>query len=257
LLTATTSHLIQETVGDEHVIALVGSTAPREAKLRRRYWPRRWDVYLHPYEYMELAYKQRWYWKDTRKTIKQTDSGVLGWHLVSVLFYQPQLHLDVSYEAVTNELDNPDGIEIQSVVAVMPGSTAPAIDSLEKLAKLAFPQSKEEKFKTKARKAKAVKEKEAILLKRAMEQFGRETKDLSGLLMQMKRQRGLSPILRKQMKRRKKMSSRPLHVFINRTRKIPTPKGKSVGRTVGRGPVRSSSKKKRRNTPKRKRGPRP
>jgi hypothetical protein len=85
LLTATTSHLIQETVGDEHVITLVGSTAPREAKLRRRYWPRRWDVYLHSYEYMELAYKQRWYWKDTRKTIKQTDSGVLGWPLVSIL----------------------------------------------------------------------------------------------------------------------------------------------------------------------------
>jgi hypothetical protein len=159
---------------------------------------------------------------------------------------------------VTNELDNPDGIEIQSVVAVMPGSTAPAIDSLEKLAKLAFPQSKEEKFKAKARKAKAVKEKQVIVLKRTMEQIGRETKDLSGLLMQMKKQRGLSRILRKRMKKRRKMPSRPLHVFINQTRKIPTPKGKSVRRTVGRGPVRSSSKKKRRNTPnnKRKRGPR-
>jgi hypothetical protein len=139
VLSTETSHTIQETKEDEHNITLNGGSNLRVAQLRRRYFPRQWDFYLHSYEYLELTYKRRWIWGDVRKTIKKTESGSLGWPLVSVIFYEPQLERDVCYHPIENELENPESFEIQTPMLPMSRSTAPELDSLESLAKLAFP----------------------------------------------------------------------------------------------------------------------
>jgi hypothetical protein len=160
-LSATTSHVIQETEEDEHVIKLEGGATDRVAELRRRYWPRRWDVFLHSYEYLELSYKRSWFWRQIRETIKKTDSGALGWPLVSIAFYEPQTGVDVCYGAVANELDNPDSIEIQELTGPMPSSTPRDGESLEELAKLAFPVTKEEKSRAASRPKKKAAPKKA------------------------------------------------------------------------------------------------
>src|SRR3984893_4971722 len=147
VLNTTTSHVIQETQEEEHVITLKGGNSKRVAALRRRYWPRRWDVYLQSYEYLELSYHRTWFWRDVRDTIKKTDSGVLGWPLVSVLFHEPQSRVDVTYGPITDELANPDSIDIRMLAEPMPMSISPGEEHLEDLANLAFPVTEEEKSK--------------------------------------------------------------------------------------------------------------
>jgi hypothetical protein len=161
VLGATTSHMIQETEEDEHVITLKGGNEHRVANLRRRYWPRRWKVYLHSYEYFELSYRRSWFWRQVRETIKKTGSGVLGWPLVSVVFYEPQSDVDVTYGAIADELDNPDSIEILRLADAMPRSMPPGGENLEELAKLAFPVTKEEKSKAASRPWKVAASKKA------------------------------------------------------------------------------------------------
>jgi len=157
-LSATTSHVIQEMEGDEHGITLTGGDSPRVEEFRRRYWPRQWDVYLHSYEYLELSYKSSWlWWGDVRKTIKKTDSGVLGWPLVSVTFFEPQLGQDVCHGPVADELTSPDAIEIRPLADAMPSALAPRAESLEDLAKLAFPVTKDEKKAASRPKKRAAK----------------------------------------------------------------------------------------------------
>ena len=107
-LNTTTSHLIQEIEATEHIIKLKGQSSQREAQLRRRFWPRRWDVYLHSFEYLELSYRTNWVWWQVRKTIKQLYSGVLGWPLVSLTFYEPQSDVDVCYGPVEDEIEVPE-----------------------------------------------------------------------------------------------------------------------------------------------------
>ena len=154
VLSTTTSHVIQETQEDEHVITLEGTNSHRVAELRRVYWPRRWDFYFHSYEYLELSYKRPWFSRETRQ-IKKADSGVLGWPLVSVVFYEPQSGFDVCYGPVADELTNPDSIEILTLTEPMPRSIAPETEELEDLAELAFPVTKEEKSKALGRVKKA------------------------------------------------------------------------------------------------------
>ena len=172
VLSTTTSHVIQETEGDEHVITLNGGDVPRVAELRRRYWPRRWDVFLHSYDYLELTYKRSWLWPHVRETIKHADSEVLGWPLLSVQFYEPQLGVDVCYPPIDGELENPDGIEILPLTGAMPRSTAPQEDSLEELAKLAFPVTREEKARAKRRPSKRAAKKAPA--KKAAKKAGRK-----------------------------------------------------------------------------------
>jgi hypothetical protein len=85
------------------------------------------------------------------KPDRKADSGVLGWPLVSVLFYEPQSGFDVCYGPVADELTNPDSIEILTLTAPMPRSIAPETEELEGLAELAFPVTKEEKSKALSR----------------------------------------------------------------------------------------------------------
>ncbi len=163
-LSATTSHLIQETEATEHVITLEGRSNQREAQLRRRFWPRRWDVYLHSFEYLELSYRRQWMWWQVRKTIKQMRSAVLGYPLVSLIFYEPQSNVDVCYDPIEDEIEAPDLVEVRSLNPPMPSSRAPVEEDLETLAKLAFPVTKQEA--TAATVRKRIKAKKAGLKKK-------------------------------------------------------------------------------------------
>lgn len=155
-LNATTSYLIQEIEAAEHVITLKGGRCNRVAELRRRFWPRRWDVYLHSFEYLELSWRTRWMWWQVRKTIKQIHSGVVGWPLASLTFYEPQSDVDVCYDPVEHEIEAPDLVEVQSLDSKMPRLQPPAEEDLETLAKLAFPATGQEKTDAaKRRKKKA------------------------------------------------------------------------------------------------------
>lgn len=159
-LSTTASYAIQDTVEEEVVNTLTGSSEPRVAQLRRRYWPRRWDIYLHSYDYLELSYKKSWFWPDVRKTMKETSSGTLGWSLGSIIFYEPQPGLDVCYN-VTDGLDNEDGILFEPTSTPMPRSAEPKSDTLEDLAKLAFPVTREERVRASRQPKKAAPKKAA------------------------------------------------------------------------------------------------
>jgi len=149
------SYIIQETLEDEHVIKLEGSEVKRTAELRRRYWPRRWDIYLHSFDYLELSYQRPWFWSKTRRTIKSANSVVVGWPLGSITYYEPQASRDVSYGLVPDELVSPDIIEVRPLDALMPRSIAPQEQNLEDLAKFAFPATSQESRASRARASQA------------------------------------------------------------------------------------------------------
>ena len=144
-LKGTTAFMLQEIESNEFVITLKGQDRSREVTLRRRFWQRHYDVYLHSFDYMELSYRKVWMWKQVRDSIKQTSSGVLGIPLVSIEYYEPQNDLDVCYTKVKNELEFPDEVSVKTLETPMPRSIAPQLETLESLAKLAFPASSAEK----------------------------------------------------------------------------------------------------------------
>lgn len=145
-LTSTTSHSIEETEGREHELVLDGRAGGRrQAQLRRRYWPRHWDVYAHSYDYLELSYRRGWFWRQVRETMKRVDGQRLGWPLIALTFYEPQPDVVVRYEPVANELENPEAFEIRALTKSMPAASPPRPDSLEAAAQVAFPVSPAEK----------------------------------------------------------------------------------------------------------------
>jgi len=154
-LTSTTSHFIQETEELEHVITLSGGKDQKIAQLRRRFWPRQWDVYLYSYDYLELSYRKSWLWGQVRATIKRAHSKILGWPLTCLIFYEPQSDVDVCYGPIQNEIENPELLEVNSLSTEMPPSRAPRLESLENLAKLAFQVKDWEKSRAAKKKAKA------------------------------------------------------------------------------------------------------
>lgn len=152
-LSATTSFMFQQTQEEELLMGFTKSDVPRTAYLRRRYWPRRWDIYLHSYEALELEYKRNWLWRHVRETIKAAELQVVGWQLASILFYEPQDDHVVSYEdPILNQLETPELIEVLELTDPMPGGAVQQLESLVDLAKLAFPTTKEEKAKADQRK---------------------------------------------------------------------------------------------------------
>jgi len=155
VLTGTTSHLVQQVEGQELTFQLTAENDDRVAQLRRRYFPFRWDVYLHSFEYLELTYGRKVprLWKQVRETIKQS-SDVLGWPLISVTFYEPQVDPNVFLTPVPDALGDPDAILISELNDTMPRSTLPDRESLNELAKLAFPVTKEEKSRAVGRPRK-------------------------------------------------------------------------------------------------------
>lgn len=144
VLDLTSSHSVQELDATEHVIELRGQGSAREAQIRRRFWPRQWDFYLHSFEYLELTYRTKWLWRQVRESMRKADSGVVGWPLVRLVFYEPQPDVDVCYGAVSDELENPESIEVLELSAGMPLVRPSAIAPLEEIAKIAFPITRSE-----------------------------------------------------------------------------------------------------------------
>ena len=143
-LSGTKSFQLTESEEKKHTITLNSGEA-REANLRLRYWPRRWDVYLHSYEAIEFEYKKRWFWRDVRKTMKIAEPQVLGWPLFSVNYYEPQTNLVVTYGPAVNELMEPDEVSVTPLLDSMPRANPPELADLASLAKLAFPVTKQER----------------------------------------------------------------------------------------------------------------
>jgi hypothetical protein len=72
-------------------------------------------------------------------------------------FYTPQENVDVSYGPVPDELDSPEAIFLSSATIAAPALTPPPAEPLEYYASLAFPGSRLERKKAKAKKAPAKK----------------------------------------------------------------------------------------------------
>ena len=150
-LGSTSSFFIQDSTEQEHKITLNPGDIERTAKLRIRYLPRRWDVYLYSYEALELTYKRDipFVWNRLRNTMKTAELQVVGWPLVSILYWEPQTEQVVTYDPVPDPLEFPDTIKVEDPVDPMPDFAPAPIKSLEAFAKLAFPVSKEEKIEAK------------------------------------------------------------------------------------------------------------
>jgi hypothetical protein len=95
--------------------------------------------------YLELEYDRRWYWPIIKKTMRSSSSDALGWPLVRLVFYLPQPDSDVTCDGKVKQLiESPDKIEVLPLHGRMPSPYPPSIDSLERLARLAFPATKQE-----------------------------------------------------------------------------------------------------------------
>jgi hypothetical protein len=139
------SDSVQQSTSEEHTIMLESADGAQVAELRRRYKRVQWDFYLYSCDYLELEYDRRWYWPIIKKTMKSSSSDVMGWPLVRLVFYLPQPDIDVTYDGKVEQLvESPDKIEVFPLVGKMPSPYSPLIDSLEKLARLAFPATKQE-----------------------------------------------------------------------------------------------------------------
>ena len=148
------SHFIEETTEQEQTITLKPTANDFIAHLRRIYWPHRWNFYLHSYEYMELTYKKKWKWLDTRKTIIEIEPRLLGWPLVSAVFYEPQKFKDVSFHPEPEELPDPEKMEAEALEGRMPQSEEPSWTQIRASAKIAFPETwTEKRFARRVRKA--------------------------------------------------------------------------------------------------------
>jgi hypothetical protein len=144
-LVATEAFSVQE-INEEEENIKVACEGKLRANIRTRYWPRRWDVYLYSFEYIQLSYRKGWLWSDIRETITSTGVVNLGWPLLSVTFYEPQSMLDVCLEDVVDPLEDPKAISVVDLAGTMPLASAPMMPSLEEMAKVAFPASRREKL---------------------------------------------------------------------------------------------------------------
>jgi hypothetical protein len=169
-----TSYSVQQSTSEEHTITLESTDGERVAELRRRYKRIEWDFYLYSCDYLELEYNRRWYWPAIQKKMKTSSSTVLGWPLVRLVFYIPQPDIDITYDDKVNQfVESPDKIEVVALEGKMPGKQPPALDSLERLARLAFPATRGEKkaatiYRRAATKAPAKKDVAKMPVKKAV-----------------------------------------------------------------------------------------
>jgi hypothetical protein len=144
-LQGTSAYMIQEIESSEHVITIRSAKRIRDVILRRRFWERQIQVYLHSFDYLELSFRRNWYWRQFRDSFKETSSGVLGLPLVSIQYFEPQEDLDICYKKVVDELEFPAEVNVMQLETPMPRSIAPEQQTLESLAKIAFPITKSER----------------------------------------------------------------------------------------------------------------
>jgi hypothetical protein len=114
-------------------------------------WPWSWDVYLHRIEYLKLAYQKRWYWSDVRNTLEPLTSDVKS-PLFRASYYEPQDECSIAEGTYKPEVEEDEGLRIEVLNGSYPKFDPLTSPTLEELAKLAFPVTKEEK--SVARKAK-------------------------------------------------------------------------------------------------------
>jgi hypothetical protein len=114
-------------------------------------WPWSWDIYLHQIEYLKLSYKQRWYWKDVRKTLEPLASDVKC-PLLRASYYEPQDECSIAEGKYKPEVEEDIGLQIEMLNGSYPKVSPPISSTLEDLAKLAFPVTELEK--SAAQKAK-------------------------------------------------------------------------------------------------------
>src|SRR5262249_55444637 len=116
-LNAVSTASLSETIEEEYTDTHTGGQTLRVAQYRRRYRRRKWDFYLHSYQYVDLIYKTPWYWVNQRDA--RTSAKVLGLPLASVVFYEPQDRLEACFDAV-DELPDPDAVEVTDIAGTMP-----------------------------------------------------------------------------------------------------------------------------------------
>jgi hypothetical protein len=162
-LGSTTSFFMQESTEKEHRITLNPGEAERTANLRIRYMRRRWDVYLYCYEALELTYDREipFVWNRVRKIMKTAETDIVGWPLVSILYWEPQTDQVITYDPVPDPLEFPEAIEVAQLIDPMPAFRPEPMKSLAQLAQIAFPSSKEEKVLAKRHKRSFVTVKKA------------------------------------------------------------------------------------------------
>jgi hypothetical protein len=114
-------------------------------------WPWRFNVYLHKIEYLQLEYKREWLWWQVRNTILTRELSPRQ-PLYQIVYYEPD-----DWPSLRENSYEPQVSDISlSVLPLKPNGypkvSDPGTTSLEDLARLAFPVSKAEKEKAKARK---------------------------------------------------------------------------------------------------------
>jgi len=102
-----------------------------------------WDVYLYQADFLQLEYRKRWYWSDVRKTIIQ-GKVTLCQPLFTIRFYEPQEELSFKFDEYTPDVNEPDLIQSLALNSTCPKAVPRPLVSLEDLARIAFPVSKQE-----------------------------------------------------------------------------------------------------------------
>jgi hypothetical protein len=141
----TASFRIEVTDRARHTIALSGGTETRVASLRRRYWPRYWDIYVHSWEYLEIVHKRNWTLFKIRQEAQRVSPQVLGWPVCRLTFFDPQPNMDITYGDIADELVNPETVVVSPLADAMPALQPPQLPDLQRAAALAFPGTKVER----------------------------------------------------------------------------------------------------------------
>jgi hypothetical protein len=109
-------------------------------------WPWRWDFYLYRIRYLILSYEQNWLSPNVRKAILQ-DSFEPKHPLFSLRVYEPQDEYSwTEHEYAPDVADEAlEEIKQEPLATPMPDLRFPAGPTLEDLARLAFPVTKQER----------------------------------------------------------------------------------------------------------------
>ncbi len=125
-------------------------------------WPWRWDFYLYRVDYLRLRHERHLIWPDIRKTIYKT-SVEPKQALFRVRPFEPQDEYSFVEGSYVPDVTADDEVTAESFVGKLPSIHCPSSRTLEDLARIAFPVTRQEKkyVKIKRRAAKKVVKKAA------------------------------------------------------------------------------------------------
>lgn len=109
-----------------------------------RFWPWRWEFYLYRVEYLRLRYQHNWLWRDVRKTI-DISSDEPKRLLFCIRLYEPQDEYSLAEGSYEADIADEDEVTIESCAGRLPGIKVPVGPSLEELARMAFPVTRQER----------------------------------------------------------------------------------------------------------------